>query len=75
VNLILEALEKIGIRINGLKYTFHAKKNGISGLYCGFKRNQNGLKKNIGNLRLASITKYNRDLRVYKIREFLSTIY
>jgi hypothetical protein len=25
VNLILEALEKAGMRINGLKYTFYAK--------------------------------------------------
>jgi hypothetical protein len=26
VNLILKALEKAGMRINGPKYTFHAKK-------------------------------------------------
>jgi hypothetical protein len=35
VNLILEALGKAGMRINGLKYTFHAKKMEFLGYIMG----------------------------------------
>jgi hypothetical protein len=54
---------------------FPRQRNGISKLYRRFKWNQNGPEKSISNLELISITKYNRGLKVYKIRELLSTIY
>jgi hypothetical protein len=38
VNLVLETLEKAGIRINGFKYTFHAKEVEFLGYIVGSDR-------------------------------------
>jgi hypothetical protein len=75
VNLIFEILEKADIRINKFKYIFHAKEVEFLDYIMGSDRIKMDLKKSINNLGLASITKRNRDLKVYEIREFLSTIY
>jgi hypothetical protein len=40
MNLILETLEKAGMRINGFKYIFHAKKMEFLGYIMG----SNGIK-------------------------------
>jgi ribosome-interacting GTPase 1 len=45
INLILEALEKAGIRINGPKYTFHAKKVEFLGYIVNSDRIKIDLKK------------------------------
>jgi hypothetical protein len=45
VNLILEALEKAGMRINGLKYTFYAKKIEFLSYIIGLDRIKIDLKK------------------------------
>jgi hypothetical protein len=63
------------MRINGLKCIFHTKEVEFLGYIMGLNGIKMDLKKNIGNLRLANITKYDRDLRVYRIRELLSIIY
>jgi hypothetical protein len=38
VNLILKALEKVGIKINRLKYTFYAKEMEFLGYIIGLNR-------------------------------------
>jgi hypothetical protein len=38
VDLVLEILEKAGMRINGLKYTFHAKEMEFLGYIMGLDR-------------------------------------
>jgi hypothetical protein len=54
---------------------FLCQKNGISKLHYGFRWNQDRPEKNIGSLELTYTTKCDRDLKVYRIREFLSTIH
>jgi hypothetical protein len=71
VNLVLETLEKAGMRINRFKCTFHTKEMEFLGYIIGLKRIKMDLKKNTDNLGLASTTKCDRDLRIYKICEFL----
>jgi hypothetical protein len=38
MNLVLEALEKVGIRINKFKYTFHAKEMKFLGYIISLDR-------------------------------------
>jgi hypothetical protein len=45
VNLVLKALEKVGMRINGFKYTFHAKEVEFLGYIVGSDRIKMDLKK------------------------------
>jgi hypothetical protein len=45
MNLILKALKKTGIRINGFKYTFHAKEVEFLGYIMGSDRIKMDLKK------------------------------
>jgi hypothetical protein len=45
VNLVLEALKKAGMRINGLKYTFYIKKMEFLGYIVGLDRIKMDLKK------------------------------
>jgi hypothetical protein len=45
VNLILEALGKAGMRINGFKYTFHAKEMEFLSYIMGSDRIKIDLKK------------------------------
>jgi hypothetical protein len=45
VNLVLDILEKAGMRINGFKYTFHAKKMEFLGYMVGLDRIKIDLKK------------------------------
>ena len=45
MNLILKALEKASMRINGLKYTFHAKKIEFLSYIIGSDRIKIDLKK------------------------------
>jgi hypothetical protein len=75
VNLVLKVLEKAGIRINGFKYIFHAKEMKFLSFIVGLDKIKIDLKKNIGNLGLTNITKCDRGSKIYKICEFLSTIY
>jgi hypothetical protein len=45
VNLIFEVLGKVGIRINGFKYIFHAKEMEFLGYIVGSDRIKMDLKK------------------------------
>jgi hypothetical protein len=45
INLILKALRKTGMRINGLKYTFHAKEMEFLGYIVGSNKIKIDLKK------------------------------
>ena len=75
VNLIFEILEKIGIKINGSKYIFHAKEMEFLGYIMGLNKIKIDLKKSIDNSGLARTTKCNKGPKIYEIRELLSTIY
>jgi hypothetical protein len=57
VNLVLEALEKAGMRINGLKCTFHAKEMEFLNYIIGLDGIKMNLKESIDSLRLARTTK------------------
>jgi hypothetical protein len=45
VNLVLKALEKAGMRINGFKYTFYVKEVEFLGYIVGLNRIKMDLKK------------------------------
>jgi hypothetical protein len=45
MNLILEVLEKVGMRINGPKYTFHTKEIEFLGYIIGLNKIKIDLKK------------------------------
>jgi hypothetical protein len=75
VNLVLKILEKAGMRINRSKYIFHTKEVEFLGYIMGLKGIKNRPEKSVSNIGLARITKCNRGLRVYEIRELLLTIY
>jgi hypothetical protein len=59
VNLVFKILGKAGIKINGLKCTFHAKKMEFLGYIVGSNRIKMDLKKSINSLGLACTTKRN----------------